>query len=76
MWDKINKVKAAVALAVIGTIIITLFMIVMILVAAHHAKWELVDKWLMMLFTSLVSNAFLGYLYVKANAPVSKNSDV
>lgn len=65
MWDNINKVKAGVALAVVGTLLISLFMMAMIAVAAKSGKWELVDKWLTMLFTSLVCNAFLGYLYVK-----------
>lgn len=73
MWEKANKIKGAVALAVFGTSIICLFMMVMILVATKAGKWELVDKWLMMLFTSLVCNAFLGFLYVKQNAP--KNND-
>lgn len=67
MWDKINRIKGAVALSVVGTLVVSLFMMVMICVAAHAAKWELVDKWLMMLFTSLVCNAFLGFLFVKSN---------
>jgi hypothetical protein len=67
MWDKFNKIKGAIALAVFGTVIISLFMMIMIGVAAHANKWELVDKWLMMLFTSLVCNSFLGYLFVKSN---------
>ena len=67
MWEKVSKIKGAVALAVIGTTTISLFMMIMIGVAAHANKWELVDKWLMMLFTSLVCNAFLGFLYVKTN---------
>jgi hypothetical protein len=66
MWDKLSKVQGAIALAVIGTVIISIFMMVMILVAANEDKWDLADKWLTMLFTSLVCNAFLGYLYVKA----------
>ncbi len=69
MWDKINRIKGAVALAVIGTTLISIFMMIMIAVAAHADKWELVDKWLMMLFTSLVCNAFLGFLFVKSNLP-------
>ena len=67
MWEKVNKIKGAVALAVFGTFIIAIFMMAMIVVAANSGKWELVDKWLMMLFTSLVCNAFLGFLYVKTN---------
>jgi len=67
MWDKMNKVKGAVALAVVGTVIITLFIMCMIVIATNAEKWELVDKWLMMLFTSLVCNAFTGFLYVKTN---------
>lgn len=67
MWEKANRIKGAVALAVFGTTTISMFMMAMIVVAANANKWELVDKWLMMLFTSLVCNAFLGFLYVKTN---------
>lgn len=66
MWEKISKLQGAIALAVIGTVIISLFMMAMIAIAANQGKWDLADKWLTMLFTSLVCNAFLGFLYVKA----------
>lgn len=72
MWDKLNKVKGAVALAVFGTVIVSVFIMAMITVAAIQHRWEFVDKWLTMLFSSLVCNAFLGFLYVKANV---KNLD-
>lgn len=66
MWEKLNKLQGAIALAVIGTIVISLFMMTMIVIAASQSKWDLADKWLTMLFTSVVCNAFLGFLYVKA----------
>jgi hypothetical protein len=59
--------KGAIALAVIGTSVISLFIMAMSVVAANHGKWDLADKWITMLFTSIVCNAFLGFLYVKAN---------
>lgn len=65
MWDKFTKMRGAISLAVIGTILISLFMMGMILIAVQQHKWDLADKWLTMIFTSLVCNAFLGYLYVK-----------
>lgn len=74
MWEKVNKIRGAVALAVFGTLIISMFMMAMIVVAADHNKWELVDKWLMMLFTSLVCNAFLGFLYVNSNSKPTVNA--
>lgn len=67
MLEKLSKMKGAVVLAIFGTSAITLFIMAMIVIAGRHGKWELVDKWLSMLFTSLVCNAFLGFLYVKAN---------
>lgn len=67
MWEKINKVKGAIALAIAGTAVITIFIMAVIVVAMLHGKWDLADKWITMLFTSLVSNAFLGFLYVKTN---------
>jgi hypothetical protein len=69
MWEKINKIQGAIALAVFGTVIITLFVMVMSILAALHGKWDMADKWLTMLFTSVVCNAFLGFLYVKAQNP-------
>jgi hypothetical protein len=69
MWEKINKIQGAIALAVFGTIIISLFMMIMVAIAATHGKWDIADKWLTMLFTSVVCNAFLGFLYVKAQQP-------
>jgi hypothetical protein len=69
MWEKINKIQGAIALAVFGTVIISLFIMAMAVMAAHHNKWDMADKWLTMLFTSVVCNAFLGFLYVKASQP-------
>lgn len=69
MWEKINKIQGAIALAVFGTIIITLFMMAMVIIAAIHNKWDIADKWLTMLFTSVVCNAFLGFLFVKSQTP-------
>ena len=65
MFDKLTKMKGAIALAVVGTTCVSIFMMAMILIASNALKWDLADKWLTMLFTSLVCNAFLAYLYVK-----------
>lgn len=69
MWEKLNKIRAAVILAVGGTVLVTIFIMALVIVAAIKENWEFVDKWITMLFTSLVSNAFLGFLYVKSKQP-------
>jgi hypothetical protein len=69
MLEKLNKVQGAIALAIIGTGLISIFMMVMVVIAANHGKWDLSDKWLTMLFTSVLCNGFLGFLYVKSQQP-------
>jgi hypothetical protein len=67
MLEKLSKMQGAIVLAIFGTAIISIFMMVMVVVAAMHDKWDMADKWLTLLFTSIVCNAFLGFLYVKAH---------
>lgn len=66
MWDKISRMQGAIVLAIFGTAIISIFMMVMVVIAALHDKWDMADKWLTMLFSNVLCSGFLGYLYVKA----------
>ena len=66
MWEKLNKIQGAIALAVCGTVVISLFIMIMVVLAAKQGKWDIADKWLTMLFSSVLCNGFLGFLYVKS----------
>lgn len=66
MWEKLSKIQGAIVLAIFGTIVISLFIMVMVILAAKQSKWDLADKWLTMLFSSVLCNGFLGFLYVKS----------
>lgn len=70
-WEKISRMQGAIVLAVIGTAIILLFVMVMVVIAALHGKWDMADKWVTMLFTT-ATGAFLGFLYMKTQQ--SKNN--
>jgi hypothetical protein len=65
MWDKLNKVQGAIALAVAGSSIVLLFMMAMAIMAAVHGKWDMADKWATMLFMQSIG-AFFGFLYMKS----------
>ena len=66
MWEKLSKIQGAIVLAIFGTGVISIFIMVMIVLAAKQSKWDLADKWLTMLFSSVLCNGFLGFLYVKS----------
>jgi hypothetical protein len=67
MWDKFSKMQGAVVLAVIGTAAVLIFTMVMAGFAAAHGKWDMADKWLMLIFTQ-VGGAFMGFLYMKSQS--------
>jgi len=73
MWEKISRMQGAIVLAIFGTAIISVFMMVMVVIAAIHNKWDMADKWLTMLFSNVLCSGFLGYLYVKAQQPKTTN---
>ena len=68
MCEKLGKMQGAIALAVVGSSAIMLFMMAMAIVAAVHGKWDMADKWLTLLFTQAMG-AFFGFLYMKSQQP-------
>jgi hypothetical protein len=72
MWEKVSKMQGAIVLAVAGSAIVLLFMMIMTVIAAIHGKWDMADKWGSMVFMQSIG-AFFGFLYMKSQQPTKPN---